>query len=71
MKKLKEIMFGGENAEAYNALMSALWELAGGKDEIYQYLEETPKTSLVVEVVDKLKELGYSITPAPSTPKER
>ena len=28
---------------------------------VYDYLEETPKTSLVVEIVDKLHELGYKI----------
>ena len=64
MKTLVCKMFGGENSEAQNALMSALTELAGGTQDIYEYLESTPKTSLVVEIVDKLKELGYEITPS-------
>lgn len=56
-------MFGGTDAEAQNALMSALTECAGGTQEIYKYLDETPKTSLIVELVEKLKELGYTINP--------
>lgn len=59
-------MFGGEGAEAYNALMSSLINAAeayGTKDNdsIYTYLEGTPKTSLICELVDGLKELGFTI----------
>ena len=28
---------------------------------LYDYLDETPKTSLVVEIVEKLHEFGYEI----------
>jgi hypothetical protein len=29
--------------------------------KVYNYLEDTPRTSLVVELVDKLNEMGYQI----------
>lgn len=58
VKPLLEKMFDGED---YNALMSAFWDLAGSKDEIYTWIENTPKTSMVVEIVAKLKEFGYEI----------
>lgn len=57
-KPLLEKMFAGEDC---NALMSALWELAGGRDEIYVWLNGTPKASLVAEIVSKLKEFGFVI----------
>jgi len=59
-------MFGGEGAEGYNAMMTSLQECA--KDDgrsIYDFLEHTPKTSLVVELVDKLRELGFDIVRKP------
>jgi hypothetical protein len=65
-EKLKCNSFGGKNSEQYNALMSALIEASGGKDtkdndKVYSFLEETPKASLIVEVVDALNEIGYEI----------
>ena len=54
--------FGGENSEGYNALGSALQNAAGGESEIYKFLEDTPKTSVVVELYDALLKLGYHIT---------
>ena len=64
MKELTCKMFGGEGEEEYNALMSALQDCAGTdspSDEIYQYLEETPKTTLIVELVNALHTFGYKI----------
>jgi len=29
--------------------------------KVYNYLEDTPRTSLIVELVDKLNEMGYKI----------
>lgn len=55
-------MFGGENAEALNALYASFCENAGGRDEIYKWLEETPKTSMIVELLDQLQKMGYTIT---------
>lgn len=55
--------FSGRDAEACNALLAAFAENAGGKDRIYEWLEETPKTTMVVLLVDKLKEIGYEIKP--------
>lgn len=59
-------MFGGENSEAQNALMSALEdcgdaESAQGGDGIYGFLEGTPKTSLIVELYDALLVSGHKI----------
>lgn len=62
-QKLECDDFGGEGSEAYNALASALWRAAGGKDSVYAYLEKAPKTSLVVELCDALNEIGYKIVP--------
>lgn len=30
--------------------------------EIYKWLEETPKTSMIVELLDQLQKMGYTIT---------
>jgi hypothetical protein len=65
--KQKEItnMFGGKNGEMYNALYSALLLCAkdefGDKEEVYRFIAETPKASLVTLLVDKLLSLGYKI----------
>ena len=61
-KGVKYDMFGGEDEEMYNALYASFCENSGGRDNIYQWLEETPKTTMIVSLVDKLKELGYIIT---------
>lgn len=58
-KKLSCDMFGGKDAEMYNALMSAIMDCAEG--DFYKFIENTPKTSMVVFIVDRLKELGYGI----------
>lgn len=42
-------------------LASALWTAAGGKNQVYRYLEGMPKTSLIVELVQALERLGYEI----------
>lgn len=58
-------MFGGDDAEMYNALHASFCENAGGKDAgiVYGWIDETPKTSMIVSLVDKLKEMGYGIYP--------
>lgn len=65
MKKvLKCDMFEGEQE---NALMSALMEASGANfldrdnELIYKFLEDTPKTSLIVDLVQNLNNLGYKI----------
>lgn len=52
----------------HNALLTALYNAAEAKDDgdagnatVYDYLENTPKASLVVELVAELKRLGFSI----------
>ena len=66
--------FGGEKSEQYNALQEAL--ALCGKEQgqmmhldntdpntgIYSFTENTPKTSLVVFLVDSLNRLGFEIT---------
>jgi len=59
-------MFGGENCEQYNAMMTALVHASdaeGHKDNgnIYDFLN-LPKSSLVCELVDALNKVGYQIT---------
>ena len=55
-------LFGGENSEQYNVLMTALERCSEEREmTIYDYLDTTPKTSLVVEIVDKIIELGFEI----------
>ena len=60
-------MFGGSNAEAYNALRSAITTAASdagyGNEEYgdYQWMDETPGTSMVVEIVNSLLKHGYRI----------
>lgn len=59
--------FGGENAEAQNALRAAFKHAAnvfGGYDgeyADYEFLQKTPRTSLVVFTIEALDELGYEI----------
>ncbi len=65
---LPVIKFGGEGAEEYNVLASALFlcgkDIDPNENEYPEYLfiEETPRTSLVVDIVNKLREMGYKIT---------
>ena len=57
-------MFAGKNSVGYNTLMTALNLLALEREtDVYNYLEVTPKTSLVVEIYDKLLDYGYEIVP--------
>lgn len=53
--------FGGIGSEGYNALMSALVTAAGSPENLYAWLDETPKTTVVVFTVDALRSLGYDI----------
>ena len=68
-------MFGGEGSEAQNAVWTAIEQcgidmaeghceeiIPGDSNLTYNWLEDTPRASLVCELVDKLKELGYQIT---------
>ena len=55
-------LFGGENSEQYNVLMTALEKCSEDREQsVYDYIDFTPKTSLVVELVDKIIELGFII----------
>jgi len=55
-------LFGGENAEQYEALMDAIKACAeDDRKDIYEYLQLIPKTSLVCEIVDKLHEMGFKL----------
>jgi len=51
-----------EGHEQYEAMMDALKGCSGeSNNEIYDFLENTPKTSLVVLLVDELHRLGFEI----------
>ena len=65
-------LFGGKDGEEQNALYTALIEcgcdnagIPSGTHEdsgaVYDYLEDIPRTSLIVELVNKLHELGFKI----------
>jgi len=59
---MKVNLFGGENAEAQNALMQAFQDCSEDeKTGIYGWLEKTPKTTMVVFLTDKLRENGFDI----------
>jgi hypothetical protein len=56
-------LFAGENGEQYNALMQSFQDCSEEeKLDIYGWLEKIPKTSMVVDLVDKLNENGFKIT---------
>jgi len=60
---MKVNLFGGKDAIEQNALMQTFQDVAdddNGKS-IYEWLERIPKTSMVVELIDKLHELGFKI----------
>lgn len=64
--KIKCKMFGGDDSLGQNALMQALEDCAkdhghNGGYAIYNYLEDTPKGTLIVNLTDKLKEYGLKI----------
>ena len=69
-------LFSGEGSDQYNALHAALILAATDyartlpendrrgtdvKSAIYQFVEETPATSMVVELVKSLNKFGYEI----------
>lgn len=54
-------MFGGQNCEMYEAVYRAIIECGGGEGTVYDWLENTPKTTLTVTLVDKLLEMGFII----------
>ena len=58
-----EELFGGEDAEQVNALMRAFKDCAKEENkDFYKWLDKTPKTIMIVLVVEKLNSLGYKIT---------
>lgn len=58
----------GDAALDYKAFYEALHLCADDYNQhLYDYIEEVPKTSFTVEMVDKLKEMGFQITK--TTPK--
>lgn len=65
MKKILD-KFGGSGALAYNVLHTALVECAHnsgyeGEYAEYEWIENTPRTSMVALLVDEIHELGYDI----------
>lgn len=59
---MKEELFGGKDSEMYNALYNAFLECANDEDkDFYTWIEDTPKTTMTVFLVDKLKENGFKI----------
>ena len=61
-QKIEKNTFGGKNAEQYNILMQAFKDCAEEEEmEFYDWLDITPKTTMVVFLVDKLNQLGYKI----------
>ena len=58
---VKYDMFGGEDEEMYNALYASFCENAGGAENIYEWLEETPKTTMICNLVIKLQDMGFII----------
>ena len=53
-------------SEQQNVVYQAMHEIAKCKDykdtgKLYDYVEQTPRTSFVVELVDQLNKNGYSI----------
>ena len=65
-----EPLFGGEGWKEYQSLYDALHKCAEDEGKgVYEFLSETPRTSLVVELVDKLHKMGWHIRPAkPDSP---
>ena len=67
-KEYKEL-FGGKNSEQQNAVYNAILECGydheGNRDDenlaVYNWLESCGKTSITVELVNKLIELGFKI----------
>jgi hypothetical protein len=66
----KEKLFGGEGSEENQAVYDALHKCAedayplgtiDNKESVYTYMENTPRTSFCVELVQKLHEMGFSI----------
>lgn len=50
------------STEHHNVVLTALRECAkDNQQDIYDFLEKMPKTSLVAELTDKIYELGYKI----------
>ncbi len=55
-------LFGGKHKEQYNILMEALEDCAKDENQsIYMWLDDVPRTSMIVFLVDKLHHLGYEI----------
>ena len=55
-------LFEGKKSEQYNALMSSFEALAEIEEmSIYEWLEKTPKTTMVVEIIDELNRAGFEI----------
>jgi hypothetical protein len=48
---------------AYQTQLTGSSTQADSTELIYEYLERTPKTSLVAELTDKIYELGFKIVP--------
>ena len=74
MKEIKITMFSEGQYNAHNILAQTLVNAAGAKDlkdneKIYDFLENTPKTTLIARLVDALQDLGCTIKPIKSKPE--
>ena len=66
MSKYKaEKLFGGKGAEEYQAIYDALHYCSEDwNQDVYDWLESTPRTSLTCELVDMLHRKGFKIVKA-------
>lgn len=71
LEDVKKVKISNTFSEViYDVLLSAI-NIASekaGKD-IYTFLETTPKTTLVVNICNEIKNLGYNVVKLPITPK--
>jgi hypothetical protein len=71
-------MFGGEKADQFQAVYDALHACAEDQnpthseeeqtENVYRYMENTPRTSFTVELVQKLHEMGFEIKKVKKNP---
>jgi septal ring factor EnvC (AmiA/AmiB activator) len=71
LKKIEVDSYPEGEFNAENILAQALVNAAEAKDfkdneKLYDFIEDTPKGSLIAHIVDELQELGYTIKPIKS-----
>ena len=55
-----EELFGGEDAEQLNVLYHII------KERGYEFFESTPKTSMTLQLIEDINNLGYKIVKKPN-----